>query len=222
MLAGFGVRRLLASARRHTDRLAGFCRSPSIASVVNVWPVLPLRPGLVASRRRSTAPSPGRAHVVLAEFPVVADYAYNTPYMYFALWHWAPMINGYSGFMPKSYEEFQLGVADFPGPGVACDTHEAPGRDARDGQLRVSIAAAATQLLDAARRDAGPAQGSRGALAGAARSGCTSWCDDQLAGAARAGSHRRWTPSTAICAALGLSSSAPGPTARSSISVAVA
>ena len=85
------------------------------ASIVNVWPVLPLRPvwpepppvyGALAGARQ----------VVLAEFPVPDDYAYNTPYMYFALWHWAPLVNGYSGFLPKSYDEFQRGVADFPGP----------------------------------------------------------------------------------------------------------
>ena len=59
----------------------------------------------------------GSSQVVLAEFPVPSDYAYNTPYMYFSLWHWAPMINGYSGFMPKSYDEYRAGVVDFPGPG---------------------------------------------------------------------------------------------------------
>ena len=58
----------------------------------------------------------GATGVVLAEFPVPADYAYNTPYMYFALWHWAPMINGYSGFMPRSYESYPQEVGDFPGP----------------------------------------------------------------------------------------------------------
>jgi hypothetical protein len=114
VLSGFGVRWLLRLPRRALAvRLAFACTV--VASVANVWPVLPLRP---------VWPEPppvygalaGLDHVVLAEFPVPEDYAYNTPYMYFALWHWAPMINGYSGFMPKSYDEFQHGVADFPGP----------------------------------------------------------------------------------------------------------
>ena len=114
VLSGFGVRRLLRVPRRAPAR--GRCSPrPWSLSVANVWPVLPLRP---------VWPEPppvygalaGARHVVLAEFPVPDDYAYNTPYMYFALWHWAPMVNGYSGFMPKSYDEFQHGVADFPGP----------------------------------------------------------------------------------------------------------
>jgi hypothetical protein len=115
VLAGFGVRRLMARAQRPWASSLVFAGA-AILSIVNVWPVLPLRPvwpeappvyGALAGSRR----------FVLAEFPLPSDYVYNTPYMYFALWHWAPMINGYSGFMPKSYEAFQLGVADFPGPG---------------------------------------------------------------------------------------------------------
>ncbi len=85
------------------------------ASVINVWPVLELVPvwrqpppvyGALANAR----------HVVLAEFPVFRDFAYDTPYMYFSLWHWVPMMNGYSGFKPKSFETYEAGVADFPGP----------------------------------------------------------------------------------------------------------
>ena len=114
VLAGFGVRRLMALPRHRRGTHAVFALAV-LSSIVNVWPVLPLVPvwrepppvyGALAGAR----------HVVLAEFPVFPDYAYNTPYMYFSLWHWAPMINGYSGFMPKSYEEYQKGVADFPGP----------------------------------------------------------------------------------------------------------
>jgi hypothetical protein len=114
VLAGFGVRRMLALPRRAGAAAVAFAGTV-IASVINVWPVLPLRPVW-------SEPPPvygtlgGSRNVVLAEFPVSNNYVYNTPYMYFALWHWAPMINGYSGFMPKSYEAFQLGVEDFPGP----------------------------------------------------------------------------------------------------------
>ena len=114
VLAGFGVRRLLASVPRTRTASLAF-GAAVIASVVNVWPVLPLRPVWSDPPPVYGALS-GAREVVLAEFPVANDYVFNTQYMYFALWHWAPMINGYSGFMPKSYEAFQLGVADFPGP----------------------------------------------------------------------------------------------------------
>jgi hypothetical protein len=114
VLAGFGARRLLTPARRPWAGSVGFA-ALVIVSVVNVWPVLPLRPVWPEAPPVYGALA-GSRHVVLAEFPFPNDYVYNTPYMYFALWHWAPMINGYSGFMPKSYETFQTGVADFPGP----------------------------------------------------------------------------------------------------------
>ncbi len=114
VLAGFGTRRLLATIRG--PAAAGVFAVVIAAAIVNVWPVLQLQPVW-------QAPPPvygslaGDRHVVLAEFPFPQDYAFNTQYMYFSLWHWASMVNGYSGFMPKSYEEFEQGVKDFPGPG---------------------------------------------------------------------------------------------------------
>jgi len=114
VLAGFGVRRLMALPRRRLGTQAVFAVA-ILTSIANVWPVLPLVPVWPEPPPVYGALSNAR-HVVLAEFPVFPDYAYNTPYMYFSLWHWAPMMNGYSGFMPKSFEEYQAGVADFPGP----------------------------------------------------------------------------------------------------------
>jgi hypothetical protein len=123
VLAGFGVRRMLAARPAGGGRvLFMLC---AIFSVANVWPVLPLR-AVWSEPPPVYGALAGSRDVVLAEFPVPNDYVYNTPYMYFALWHWAPMINGYSGYMPKSYEAFQLGVADFPGPS-ALATLEARG-----------------------------------------------------------------------------------------------
>jgi hypothetical protein len=113
VLAGFGARRLLAAAKARVT--GGLFAAIVAAAIVNVWPVLRLQPVW-------QAPPPvygslaGDRHAVLAEFPFPQDYAFNTPYMYFSLWHWASMVNGYSGFMPKSYDEFEQGVRDFPGP----------------------------------------------------------------------------------------------------------
>jgi len=114
VLSGFGVQRLLARVRSEGAARAIF-GGLVVASIVNVWPNLPLR-------ELWPAPPPiygalaGTGHVVLAEFPVPNDYTSNTPYMYFSLWHWKPMVNGYSGFLPHSYEEFQQDVKDFPAP----------------------------------------------------------------------------------------------------------
>ena len=114
VLGGFGMQRLLAARATATASRAMFAATV-IAAVVNVWPNLPLR---------EVWPEPppiygalaGVPHVVLAEFPVPVDYGFNTPYMYFSIWHWRQMVNGYSGFLPHSYEQFQLDVTDFPDP----------------------------------------------------------------------------------------------------------
>jgi hypothetical protein len=54
---------------------------------------------------------------VLFEFPVhsPADrFSENLPYMYFSMWHWTPMVNGYSGFIPASYQALVEATSTFP------------------------------------------------------------------------------------------------------------
>jgi hypothetical protein len=54
---------------------------------------------------------------VLAEFPLNTDplgFADNTPFMYFSLWHWSSMVNGYSGFLPGGYEALVQRMHGFP------------------------------------------------------------------------------------------------------------
>ena len=114
VLSGFGVRRLLERRGGTVAGRAVFAVTVA-AAVVNVWPNLPLRP--IWSR-----PPPiysalaGTTNVVLAEFPMPPDYVFNTQYMYFSIWHWASMVNGYSGFMPASYDELQKAAGAFPEP----------------------------------------------------------------------------------------------------------
>jgi len=51
---------------------------------------------------------------VLAEMPIPYDVPPNALYMYFSTWHWTPMVNGYSGFVPKSYIQLQRDILLFP------------------------------------------------------------------------------------------------------------
>ncbi len=60
---------------------------------------------------------PGSA--VLFEFPVHPQpdrFEENLPYMYFSMWHWRPMVNGYSGFNPREYAQTLEGTRGFPSP----------------------------------------------------------------------------------------------------------
>jgi hypothetical protein len=112
IFAGFGARRLLR--RCPPGPVAHAVFSGLLGAVmVDAWPTLNLtpvfrEPPAVYAAVRNT---PG---AVLAEFPIPYDEIDNIPYMYFSMWHWAPLVNGYSGFIPQSYAEFTQEVATFP------------------------------------------------------------------------------------------------------------
>ena len=48
------------------------------------------------------------------EAPLPEKETGNTPFMYFSVWHWARLVNGYSGFIPPSYKEFSTAMLRFP------------------------------------------------------------------------------------------------------------
>jgi hypothetical protein len=117
IFAGFGARRLLAQCRSPRQRrflLVGL----SALIVIDVWPRLGLQP-VWAAPPSVYASLPRSPDVVLAEFPIRRDSNASTegvPFMYFSLWHWANMINGYSGFFPKDYDRFVAAIEDVPAP----------------------------------------------------------------------------------------------------------
>jgi len=79
----------------------------------DAWPALPLTPVWKAPPRVYDAIK-YLSHPILAELPIPEDETANTPYMYFSLWHWSPMVNGYSGFVPESYKELRAEMTRFP------------------------------------------------------------------------------------------------------------
>jgi hypothetical protein len=57
------------------------------------------------------------AREALAEFPTpeqTRDVGLDARYMYFSTFHWGKLLNGHSGFFPKSYIEFAYRTGDFP------------------------------------------------------------------------------------------------------------
>jgi hypothetical protein len=115
VLSGFGVRRLLARA------------SPARAAVTMVVLVggiaLDFRPELKLEPVWPAPPPVYEAlgtsgNIVLAELPFDVPnerYTPGIPYMYFSLWHWKPIVNGYSGNYPRSamvLEEIMQGFPD--------------------------------------------------------------------------------------------------------------
>lgn len=112
ILAGFGVRRILRQSRSRWGGRAVLA-ALTVAVVIDAWPALSLVPVW-------SEPPPiydqlkGRPNVVLAEFPLKSNAPENLPFMYFSLWHWTPMVNGYSGFIPESYDRLALDLVEFP------------------------------------------------------------------------------------------------------------
>ncbi len=108
LLAGFGVRRLLAG------RSAGSSPRLALAAIVAaiaidlrpilrlepVWPEPPPIYGALAGTRASCLPSSRSA-------AATRNYSWHIPFMYFSLWHWVDMVNGYSGHSPDGTGDFE-------------------------------------------------------------------------------------------------------------------
>jgi len=110
ILAGFGARRALAWHPSRTYRELAFATLTALV-LIEAWPTLALRP---------VWPEPPSMYSLMKNIPgaVLAEMPYydtaNTVYMYFSTWHWTPMVNGYSGFVPNSYIQLQRDILLFP------------------------------------------------------------------------------------------------------------
>jgi len=110
ILAGFGARRVLAWRTSRTYRDLAFATLIALV-LIEAWPTLALRP---------VWPEPPEMYNLMKNIPgaVLAEMPYdetaNTQYMYFSTWHWTPMVNGYSGFVPKSYIQLRRDILLFP------------------------------------------------------------------------------------------------------------
>jgi hypothetical protein len=116
LLAAFGSRRLLQRPLQRMHQRAMFAALVALV-MIDAWPSLDLvpvwkQPPPIYGFARSTAKP------VLAEMPLPDNEVANIPYMYFSIWHWIPMVNGYSGFVPDSYVELQKAMRGFPDPGT--------------------------------------------------------------------------------------------------------
>jgi hypothetical protein len=112
ILAGFGAQRVLLRRQSSAYQHAVFGALVALV-MIDAWPALTLRPVWkepppIYDALRS-APN-----AVVAETPIPQDEIGNIPYVYFSLWHWARIVNGYSGFIPKSYADFKRAMLAFP------------------------------------------------------------------------------------------------------------
>ena len=112
ILAGFGARRALRWRASRAYQHAMFAVLVAFV-MIDAWPSLRLEPVW-----KEPPPIydvfryvPG---AILLETPIPNDEIFNIPYMYFSTWHFAKMVNGYSGFIPGSYADFYKEMVFFP------------------------------------------------------------------------------------------------------------
>jgi hypothetical protein len=116
LLGAAGAERVWRRLKSVTARRCGVAMITSVV-LVEAQPILGLQP--VWHEPPSLYASLGpRGGAVLFEYPIRPDPDWleaNIPYMYFSIWHWTKMVNGYSGFRPSSYAQLAESTAGFPG-----------------------------------------------------------------------------------------------------------
>jgi hypothetical protein len=113
LLAGYGAARILQRWPRQRRTLTAVMLG---LIMLEAMPRMPLErvwkspPPIYASLA-------GEPNAVLAEFPMPTApiaYFFDTRYLYFSTFHWHPIVNGNSGYVPTSYEELIKRELDFP------------------------------------------------------------------------------------------------------------
>jgi len=91
----------------------------TLAVLADVWPYLELQPVWKdpPSLYASLGPKSGAVLLELPLHPHPDWFAENIPYMYFSIWHWTKMVNGYSGSSPMSYWTMVESTVGFPKAG---------------------------------------------------------------------------------------------------------
>ncbi len=114
VLAGFAVARLLSRVRRPI--VVGAVLVILTAGDLFVGPLFmvdatPVAPAYESLRRRPVAP--------VAEFPFFylrMDLPRHAYYMLNSTYHWRPLVNGYSDFIPPEFRDMVIPVSSFPNP----------------------------------------------------------------------------------------------------------
>jgi len=122
LLVGFALAVLAAFAVKRIAAGRPLRQMVWVTSLLTVLLAADLQPRLQLERVWPAPPGiyallDHRPDVVLAEFPLgLSPGARITdlPHMYFSVWHWLPMVNGYSGHAPYGYGDFQVAMKSFP------------------------------------------------------------------------------------------------------------
>src|SRR5262249_26560942 len=112
ILAGYGVARVLDRWPRQRIALTLVMLAVGCGEAIS-------QPGFMPLWRE---PPSIYSHItdgpaVIAEFPIMRDRlddSHDPQFMYFSTFHWNTLVNGYSGFLPDSYNAFLENEREFP------------------------------------------------------------------------------------------------------------
>jgi hypothetical protein len=113
ILGGYGVARMCTGlrTRRTAALVCTFLLLLAFAEYRSTLVLRPIWPGPPAAY----AALPPDRHTVLLNLPIVVpDVALEPFYMYFSIFRWDSLVNGYSGFSPPSYARLLEVMQDFP------------------------------------------------------------------------------------------------------------
>ncbi|HYN08554.1 MAG TPA: hypothetical protein VES67_14320 [Vicinamibacterales bacterium] len=110
VLAGFGLARVVS--RRGTWLAAALTAAVAIEVAAVPWDLHEPDPLPEAYRRLAELP---RGGVVEFHFPYRSnDLFRHTRYMFDSIWHWQPLINGYSDYIPQEFRDMAVPINGFP------------------------------------------------------------------------------------------------------------
>jgi hypothetical protein len=111
VLGGFGLATWRAGRGR---RAAAFVLTIATAAEVSAapWPLRPV-PRVPDAHRLLAGLPPGP--VVEFHFPYMpTDLHHHSRYLFWSMWHWQPLVNGYSDYIPPDFRELMVPINGFP------------------------------------------------------------------------------------------------------------
>ena len=111
VLAGYGLARLTA-LRGRTIASAALVALVAAEVTVTPWPLVRVPPVPTAYQMLAQLP---RGTVVDFHFAYRRDALYvHTRAMFWSMFHWQPLVNGYSDFIPADFHEIRIPINGFP------------------------------------------------------------------------------------------------------------
>lgn len=111
VFAGWGVAALAKHGRR-ASVVATVLLALVIVETRVTWPLRPVPPVADAYKMLATLP---RAGTVVLHFPYrTGEWFPHVEQMFWSMWHWQPMVNGYSDYIPPDVIDIAIPINSFP------------------------------------------------------------------------------------------------------------